>query len=55
MTTQEILKGLTTENLIMKLKDIKDNMKLMVLNVAIQEELETRISEEEIDTLMGWN
>ena len=52
MTKDEILTGLSTENLIEKLKETSKNIKLMGLNVDIQIELEKRIGEDKIDAIL---
>lgn len=60
MTTQEnkinkIVKELNTENLIIKLIETLGVMKLAKINVAIQEELENRIGEDELDMILDAN
>lgn len=52
---ESTLKGLSTDNLIAKLIETMSNMKLAVLNVAIQEELELRIGEDKVDEIMDAN
>ena len=51
-TITNLVKESTTEILISKLVETMKNIKLAVLNVAIQEELELRIGEDKVDEIM---
>ena len=52
---KNLVKESTTEILISKLIETMLNVKLGVLNVAIQEELESRIGENKVDAILEEN
>ncbi len=51
----KLIQSSTTEVLILKLKETLGNMKLSILNVSIQEELEKRIGEDKVDEILYEN
>jgi hypothetical protein len=49
---EKIVKASSIDILTLKLSEIWNNRKLMKLNIAIQEELENRLGEEEADKIL---